>query len=351
MSRIEALPTRLLTISGAVFCLAVLAMMLVLPGPASMGWLAAFVFTSAVPIGALCLAMMMRIIPGSWRQDLGQATRSALSLFPLTLVAWLPIMFHLPSVYEWARRPPSSGFKAIYLRPFFFDIRTLFILAAACLLAQAFLRGRSPSVAVIGLIGFVVCQSILSTDWLMSLDPQFHSSGFALYVLAGQMLTALALLVIVTLVGEDVVVRSALGALLLTAILLWAYLAFMQYFIVWSDNLKPGVVWFERRGAGIWAVAEYLIAFLHLSALLLLFFPPIRRSPRWLVFVALIVLAGRSLEYAWLVVPQLADHREYAIVAYLLSLIGLIQIAFAILSRSKAVTARLAARQVTEASP
>ncbi len=350
MSRVEALPTRLLALSGVIFCLAALSLALVAPASALLGWLSALIFVSALPLGALCLVMMMRIIPGIWRHDLDHAARSSLSLLPLVLIAWLPILFGLSSVYEWVRQPPMEPFKAIYLTPLFFDLRTLFILAAAYLLAQALLRGQSRSIAIGGLIGFVLLQEILATDWLMSLDPHFHSSGFALYVLAGQMLTALALLVLMSLGEGGVAKPSVVGSLLITAILCWAYLAFMQYFIIWSGNLVQGALWFQRRSTGIWASVEVLVAFLHLTPLFLLLFPPIRRSGRWLLGLVLMILAGRLLEYAWLILPQLAAHLGYAIIAYSLSLVGLAQVALAILSRANKIMPRLAATTATEAT-
>ncbi len=350
MSRVEALPTRLLALSGAAFSIAALALVLVAPASALLGWLSALVFTSALPLGGLCLVMMMRIIPGIWRHDLDHAARSSLSLLPLVLIAWLPILFGLSSVYEWVRQPPSGTFKAIYLTPLFFDLRTLFILGAAYMLARALLRGQSPVVAIGGLVAFVLLQGMLATDWLMSLDPHFHSSGFALYILAGQMLTALALLVLLSLGEGGVAKPSVLGTLMITAILFWAYLAFMQYFIIWSGNLVQGALWFQRRGTGIWASVEISIAFLHLTPLFLLLFPPIRRSGRWLIGLVLMILAGRLLEYAWLILPQLTAHLGYAIIAYGLSLVGLAQVALAILSRANKVTRRLAATTAAEAT-
>ncbi len=353
MSRIEALPSRMLAISGAIFCLVALATSFFSPEAALTGWLAAFVFMSALPLGALCLTMMMRIIPGVWRDDLGTVAELSLPLLPILLLVWLPITIGLPWIYEWARGAQLAAFKRIYLTPIFFDVRTLAILAGSCWLALALTMSprRSLSVAVFGLVAFVPLHGILATDWVMSLDPQFHSSGFGLYILAGQMLTALSLLIVLRLSAGPARQPGVLGALLLTAILFWVYLAFMQYFIIWSGNLTQGVVWFQHRGVGIWAVAEYLITLLNLLPLFLLFFPPIRRSPSWLIALSLTVLFGRLLEYAWLTMPELAGHVGRAILAYLLSLVGLIQLALAILSRSGAILARLRSSHAAEVSP
>jgi hypothetical protein len=100
-------------------------------------------------------------------------------------------------------------------------------------------------------------------------------------------------------------------------------------------------VWFRRRGAGIWAVAEDLMTVLQLLPLFLLFLPPIRRSPRWLVMLSLAILAGRLLEYAWLTIPELPAHHLPAILVYLLSCLGLIQISLAVLARSDVILTRL----------
>ncbi|MBB6300611.1 hypothetical protein [Rhizobium leucaenae] len=343
MSRVEALPSNMLAISGVVFCLTALAMTLFSPQAALIGWLAALVFMSALPLGALCLTMMMRIIPGIWRDELLTVAEPALLLLPLALLATLPIMIGLPWIYEWARGAPLGAFKKVYLTPFFFDARTLAMLSGGCWLAWALVTRprRSLPLAAIGLIAFVLLHELLSVDWLMSLDPQFHSSGFGLYILASQMLTALSLLIVLRLSAAPVRRPGVLGGLLLTAILVWVYLAFMQYFIIWSGNLPKGVAWYQRRGEGIWAIAEYLITLLHLLPLLLLFFPPVRTSPAWLITLSLAVLAGALLEYAWLTMPELTEHLGPAISAYLLSLTGFTQIGLAVLSRSTVLLARL----------
>jgi hypothetical protein len=349
VSRVEALPSRMMAISGVIFCLVALAMTPFSPRAALTGWLAALAFVSALPLGALCLTMMIRIIPGIWREELAVGAESALLLLPLVLIASLPIMIGLPWVYEWARGAELGVFKAIYLTPAFFDARTLAILAGACWLSLMLIVNsrRSASIAIVGLVALVPLHGLWAVDWLMSLDPQFHSSGFGLYILAGQMLTALTLLIVLRLSASPARETGVLGALLLTAILFWVYLAFMQYFIIWSGNLTQGVVWFQRRGAGVWATVEYLIVLLHLLPLLLLFFPPVRRSPRWLIALSFAILAGRLLEYAWLTMPELTAHLGSAILAYLLSLTGFAQIVLAVLSRSPLILARLRSSRPT----
>ena len=48
-----------------------------------------------------------------------------------------------------------------------------------------------------GLVGYGVCMHFASVDWLMSLQPAFHSSIFGPYVVSGQVLSAHAFVLVV----------------------------------------------------------------------------------------------------------------------------------------------------------
>lgn len=351
MNCIETLPTRVLTIAGLILCCMAWAIALLSPSAALTGWLAGFAVASALPLGALCLAMMMRIIPGAWHDELGAATKASILLLPLVFAASLPVLIGQHWIYEWARGGSLEGVKAVYLSPAFFDLRTLVILAGACLFGWRVIQtDRSIVPAAAGLMVFVVAHGLLAVDWLMSLDAKFHSSGFGLYILSGQMLTALAVLTLLRLASGVPVQTGLLGALLITAILFWAYLAFMQYFIIWSGNLTQGVVWFQERGKGPWAVIEPLITGLHLLPLFLLFFPPVRRSRIWVLTLSIVILAGRLLEYAWLTLPTLTGNVALGVVAYLVSLLGLAFVGLAVLSRAPTLLAKLQSRHLVGAA-
>jgi hypothetical protein len=350
MNWTDVLPTRMLTVAGAILCCMAWVIALFSPAAALIGWLAAFAFASALPLGALCLFMMMQIIPGGWREELGSTTKTAMLLLPLALAASLPVLVGQHWIYEWARGASLKGVKAVYLSAAFFDLRTLLILAGACLLGWRLLvqADHAISLAVAGLIVFVVAHDLLAVDWLMSLDVEFHSSGFGLYILSGQMLAALAMLILMRFAAGRQTNTGLLGALLMTAILLWAYLAFMQYFIIWSGNLTQGVVWFQQRGKGPWAVVEDLMTALHLLPLLLLFFPPVRRSRAWLATLSIAILAGKLLEYAWLTLPTVTEDIAVAAFVYLLSLFGLIFLDLAVLSQAPMLLAKLQSRRPME---
>lgn len=288
------------------------------------GWLVAAVLWSGVPIGALGLLMMMKLVPGSWREELVPWTERVLPLLLLAGLAMLPVLVGLSSLYEWARVDPN-GVRVVYLSPWLFVLRTVAFYATAMALAFALLA--RPALATVlssaGLIVFVLFDTTMAVDWLMSLDTRFHSSGFGLYVLSIQFTVALAVILVLRLSDADPGENTGmLGGLLLTALLLWAYLAFMQYFILWSGNLPQGVKWYQRRGEGAWAVIEYAIAAGQLLPLFLLFFTPVRQGRFWLISLSLLVLLAKGLEVAWLVLPAV-NGGNVAVAAAIAATVGL----------------------------
>jgi hypothetical protein len=294
---------------AAAACLAALSLLFVDPNAALGGWLAAAVMCGSAPIGALALLMMMKLIPGPWRSELIPHAEQLVWLLPIAAIVMLPILLGVGRLYPWVDLS-LHGYRAIYLSVWSFELRAVSFFCGAIVLALLVLTRPQASVAIssVGLIAFVLLDTTVMIDWLMSLDPQFHSSGFGLYALSIQFTVSIAVLLLLRLsAGDPGEHTGVFGGLLLTILMLWGYLAFLQYFILWSGNLPPGVNWYRRRGEGGWAALEYAIAALDLVPLFLLFFTPIRRGPRWLMALCLVALLGKALELAWLVLPTVSS--------------------------------------------
>ncbi|MEN2976505.1 hypothetical protein P7L78_04260 (plasmid) [Tistrella bauzanensis] len=318
-------------IAGAACCAVALLLTIADPRAALVGWLGGFALWSGVPIGALALVMMMRLLPGPWRDTLRQPGEAALLLLPLAAVAALPVLIGLPALYDWAGsggadETARTAYRAAYLDRWTFSLRTVVFFAVAIGLAALLLtgRGRPKAVASAGLIGFVLLDTTMAVDWLMSLDPDFHASGFGLYILANQITTALLAMVSARLLSGDGGRHTGiLGGLMLTMMLFWGYFAFMQYFIIWSGNLPQGARWYQHRNSGLWAVASQTMIALHMGPAFLLLFPPIRHSRRWLAGLCGLIFAGKLVEMIWLVVPEAGEAKTLAVVALVSSVAGL----------------------------
>jgi hypothetical protein len=111
-----------------------------------------------------------------------------------------------------------------------------------------------------------------------------------------------------TVSGNPKVVRPAqfqdLGSFLLTFVMLWAYLEFSQFLIIWGGNLSDEIPWYIRRMEGVWGnVALLLIILSFFVPFFLLLFRHVKRRPRSLLIVALMVLLMRLVDMYWMVLP------------------------------------------------
>ncbi|HEY3951075.1 hypothetical protein [Phenylobacterium sp.] len=291
--------------AGAAGCVLALAATALLPHADWRAWLGAAFLWASTSIGALALLMIMRLAPGDWSEELGPFMEALTLLLPLGAILLLPVLAETGRLYPWTQQHLSTAFRAAYLSPPFFVVRTLAWYAMLFALAHRLVLrpGRSVALACVGLALLVVLDLPIATDWLLSLDPDFASSGFGLYVLDIQMLTAFALMTGALVVsGRPIRRPGILAALLICLLLFWAYLAFTHYVITWSDNLPPGVSWYQRRG-GPWRAVIWIAAACRLAPLFLLLFSAVRTSPRMLLALSAAILFGSVLEAAWLTLP------------------------------------------------
>jgi hypothetical protein len=154
----------------------------------------------------------------------------------------------MANVYPAAADPAAlKPFKAVYLAPWFFALRTIVYFAIWSLLALWLRlvgndRERMAQAASVGLIVFALSVSLAGVDWLESLEPGFHSSIYGLLFLSFTMLNGLAFAIAIGLLSRRRIgSRKAYGALLLSMILVWAYLHAMQYLVIWSGNIPDEV--------------------------------------------------------------------------------------------------------------
>lgn len=296
-----------LVMGGSLVCVLVLAASWFAPEAAMRAWLAAAFFWTSVPMAALMLLMMMRLIPGAWDIEMMVATEAACLLLPLAALAFVPVLIGLRSLYPWTGQEHETPFRAAYLSTAFFTGRTVLWFALLFSLTALLIRRRawSTPVSCLGLAIFALGGTVITTDWLMTLDPDFRSSGFGLYALSVQACIALAGIVIVVLVSLGQRIRSPaiLGGLLLTAVLLWAYFSYMQYVVIWSSDFPPLVHWYLERAQGLWGGLLWIFALIHALAAALLILPTVLRRSGILIVLACAILAGKALECAWLVLP------------------------------------------------
>ncbi|WP_395332071.1 hypothetical protein WBP06_03990 [Novosphingobium sp. BL-8H] len=299
---------------GIVGVLGAIACIVEAPRAGLTGWLAAAVLLQGIPVGGLILLAMMPLVKGQWEGQLRDSCEAAIGLWTLAIVAFVPVLLGIGAIYDWMSVTPATAFQRFWLSPVPFVLRTVLWFGALGVIARALVGGRaSQGICALALIVLVLGGSLMAVDWLMSLDVDFHSSGFGLQVLALETCTAYATILLVRLVsrpepgaqrfGASSTAPAMLGALLLVFLLLWLYFQFMPYLITWSGNLPEGARWYAMRSTGQWPWLLALAGAFGGIPLLALLFTQVRKSPRALALACISVLAGKAIEFAWLAIP------------------------------------------------
>ena len=162
--------------------------------------------------------------------------------------------------------------------------------------------------SALGLIVYAFTMSLAANDWIGSLVPQWYSTAFGLVVGIGQMLGAMALAIAYAGLRTPEVPRERfidLGNLLLMYVLTWAYLAFMQFLIVWVGNLPREISWYVPRLQTGWFALGVLIVLFHFFApLAILLSRAAKRSALFLGSFAAALVVMHAIDVYWLVAPS-----------------------------------------------
>ena len=290
-------------------------------------WLAACWFALGIVLGSLSLLWVHRLTGGAWGQVLRPHILAIAERMPRVLLAFLPLGFGLPLLYaSFASQAPSTAAIAVdrmfldaWHSPLLFLLRWLVYAAVWWWLAR---RSRGPlaaGAAASSLLLHLAVTSLAAIDALVALVPGWSSSGFALAALVGMTYGGGAWAIAAAcrtlrLAGAQpatagVPVSRDLGNLLLMAVLLWAYLYFMQFLIIWSVNLPREIAWYVPRLQTGWWFGGLALVLLHLTLpFALLLFRAVKDTPRRLEAVAAGMVGIHAFDVLWQTLPSVAPH-------------------------------------------
>ena len=294
---------------GAAGLIGCIAGVLLAPRDALIAWLVAWLGWGSIPIGSLAVLMLVALIPGSWRALYVQPLTIGTTLMPLVAIGMIPLLVGIALIYPWTGLSPGSltGFKGAWLSTAFFVVRTIIYLLVLSLLAWGMLTAKPemrPRIAAVGVILYALIGSLIGIDFAESTEPQFHSSIYGLLALTNQWLAGISFAILLGLWSEHGKAPRAAAGVLVTAILMWAYMHAMQYIVIWAGDIPKEAHWYLERGRhGWWAVAWALYGVQGLFAFGALLSPSVRNSRHAMMGLAALTLLMRLIENAWLVLP------------------------------------------------
>ena len=114
---------------------------------------------------------------------------------------------------------------------------------------------RNFKISAAFLVFYIVTESIMSWDWIMSIDPHWFSTLFGWYVFASMFVTAISVIALITIYLKsegylDFVNDSHihdLAKFMFGISIFWTYLWFSQFMLIWYSNIPEEVTYFMTR--------------------------------------------------------------------------------------------------------
>jgi hypothetical protein len=163
---------------------------------------------------------------------------------------------------------------------------------------------------------FAISFTLISYDLVMSIEPHWYSTMFAVYTFAGMFQSTVATITIIFLLmkREDGPLAAVatpshlkdLGTLLFAFTIFMAYIGFSQYMLIWYANLPEETYFFMKRQSGGWLwlflalpVFKFVVPFFGLLS------QQFKKTENWLMAVCAVVLVGQYLDLYWVLMPAL----------------------------------------------
>ncbi len=304
-------------------------------------YLVSYLLVLGLTLGSLGLLMMQHLTGGIWgiviRRPLEAASRNIWLIF----LMFIPILLGMKYFYSgngeetgWLNSPKTgehalTAWQQSYLTTHGYLIRAVVYFAIWFLLVWLFnafsrmqdeqpedrtIRLRFKRMSGPGIILYVLAMTFAAVDWVMSISPHWASTIYGFIFVAGQLISAMCLMIIVVVLLSRHepccgFIRARhlhdLGKLLFAFNMLWAYFAFSQLLIIWSGNQPEEISFYRTRLYGQWGVVAVIVLLCTFALpFLVLLSQNLKRTPSLISKVAIWMLIFRIVDLYWMTRPE-----------------------------------------------
>jgi len=321
-------------------------------------------YIASVGVSAMFFLATQRVTGARWSASLRRVPEAYISVLPVSAVLIALIFFGRQLLYPWthagamAAEPAFAG-KLRYLQPQWVYMRAVIVFAVWLIFAWMFrrtsreqdaiperslvLHQKLTAYSVIFVPIFALTLTIAVFDWLLSTDPRWFSTMYAVYVFAGTWVQGIAAvtLAVIVLKQRGPLENSVsdhqlhdLGKMLFAFSTFWAYIWVCQYLLIWYGNIPEEVTHYVSRTNGPWIylfalnlLVNWVIPFLVLLSI------RTKRTPRVLKTVAILLLFGHWLDLYLLVMPAIWTTPKIGVLEVTIAA-GYVALLFLIFTRS-----------------
>ena len=159
---------------------------------------------------------------------------------------------------------------------------------------------------------FIVTESMMSWDWIMSIDPHWFSTLFGWYVFASMVVSAITVIAILIIFLKSLGYLEKvnhnhlhdLAKFMFGFSVFWAYLWFSQFMLIWYANIPEEVTYFITR------LEDYQIPFFGMLVMnfilpfLILINSDFKRLNWIIVTAGIIILIGHYMDVFNMIMPS-----------------------------------------------
>lgn len=291
-------------------------------------------------MGVMFLVMLLYMFDAGWSTVVRRPAEQMLVAMPVLLALAIPVVIgsFSGSLQHWVAMDPAEDHllhvKQWYLNKPFMAVR--FVVYAVLWLWLAYVLRRnslrqdrdgasrwtisSRRWSAAGLVLGALTGSLCAFDLMMSLDHHWFSTVFAVYVLWGGIFSGTCVVALIAIslrrrllhdyIGSDQL--HDLGKLVFAFSVFWAYIAFSQYFLIWYANIPEETVYYLKRWRGItgeqdaswWIISLIMPALRFVIPFVVLMSANVKRNPRSLGVMCVILLFAHWLDHYWMIQPE-----------------------------------------------
>lgn len=302
----------------------------------------ACIFFMLVSLGVLVFYAIQQVAQAGWSPVLFRVMQGITSYLPVGSVIFFVILIlcglHFNHMFIWLDPEVVANDKLIanktgYLNFPFWIVRAAIFLTGWSLyqyfsrkncLAQdeanddSFYK-KNFNISAMFLVFFIVSESIMSWDWIMSIDPHWFSTLFGWYVFASFFVSGVTTIALITLYlksrGYLEHVNTShihdLAKFMFGLSVFWTYLWFSQFMLIWYANIPEEVTYFITR------IELYNLPFFgavvmnFLFPLLILINTDFKRITWVLVMAGIVILAGHYIDFFNMIMPGTVGDRWF----------------------------------------
>lgn len=293
------------------------------------------IFFMLVSLGVLAFYAIQQVAQAGWSPVLFRVMQGITAFLPVGSIIFFVFLLlcglHLNHLFIWLDPEVVANDKIIsnksgYLNfPFWIFRAALFLLGwnvynyfsrKNCLAQDessdnSFYK-KNFNISALFLVFFIVTESVMSWDWIMSIDPHWSSTLFGWYVLASFLVSGITTICLVTLYlkskGYLEYVNSShihdLAKFMFGFSVFWTYLWFSQFMLIWYANIPEEITYFVTR------IELYNLPFFgavvmnFLFPVLILINSDYKRIPWILVMAGTVILLGHYIDFFNMIMPS-----------------------------------------------